>query len=152
MPYHNIPYHTILGIVNGNPFQYSCVENPMDKEAWGAIIHGVAKSQTWLSDWADMYHTILYCYCSDTTLYFKPNLYFQTNVRMIYIWITDCNSTHYKIPLPLSFFIYCSIPECFILSLYFLSYQAPNHVSFAFRGILFPPVRYHYTCSPNSEW
>ena len=50
MPYHNIPYHTTLGIVNGNPFQYSCVENPMDREAWGAIIHGVAKSQTRLID------------------------------------------------------------------------------------------------------
>ena len=32
----------------GHPFQYSCLENPMDREAWGAIVHGVAKSQTWL--------------------------------------------------------------------------------------------------------
>ena len=35
---------------NGNPLQYSCMENPMDREAWWAIIHGVTKSQTWLSD------------------------------------------------------------------------------------------------------
>jgi len=29
---------------NGNPLQNSCLENPMDKEAWWAIVHGVAKS------------------------------------------------------------------------------------------------------------
>ena len=34
------------------PTQYSCLENPMDWGAWLAAIHGVAKSQTWLSDWA----------------------------------------------------------------------------------------------------
>ena len=31
---------------NGNPFQYSCLENPMDRGAWQATVHGVAKSQT----------------------------------------------------------------------------------------------------------
>ena len=30
----------------GNPLQYSCLENPMDREAWWAIIRGVTKSQT----------------------------------------------------------------------------------------------------------
>ena len=35
---------------NGNPFQYSCLENPMDGGAWQAIVHGVAKSRTWLSN------------------------------------------------------------------------------------------------------
>ena len=34
---------------NGNPLQYSCLENPMDRETWGATVHGVAKSQTRLS-------------------------------------------------------------------------------------------------------
>ena len=28
---------------NGNPFQYSCLENPMDRGAWWAMVHGVAK-------------------------------------------------------------------------------------------------------------
>ena len=35
---------------NGNPLQYSCLENPMDRGAWWATIHGVAKSWAQLSD------------------------------------------------------------------------------------------------------
>ena len=31
---------------NGNPLQYSCLENPMDRRAWWATVHGVAKSWT----------------------------------------------------------------------------------------------------------
>ena len=34
-----------LGEGNGNPLQYSCLENPMDKGAWRATVHEVAKSQ-----------------------------------------------------------------------------------------------------------
>ena len=37
---------------NGNPLQYSCLENPMDGGAWWATVHGVTKSWTWLSDFA----------------------------------------------------------------------------------------------------
>ena len=35
---------------NGNPVQYFCLENPMDRGAWWATVHGAAKSQTRLSD------------------------------------------------------------------------------------------------------
>ena len=35
---------------NGNPLQYSCLENPKDRGAWQATVHGVTKSQTQLSD------------------------------------------------------------------------------------------------------
>ena len=35
---------------NGNPFQYSCLGNPMDRGAWQAAVHAVAKNQTQLSD------------------------------------------------------------------------------------------------------
>ena len=35
---------------NGNPLWYSCLENPMDGRAWWAAVHGVAKSQTRLSN------------------------------------------------------------------------------------------------------
>ena len=39
-----------FGEGNGTPLQYSCLENPMDRGAWKAAVHGVAKSRTWLSD------------------------------------------------------------------------------------------------------
>ena len=35
---------------NGNPLQYSCLENSMDRGAWWAAVHGVAKSRTRLSN------------------------------------------------------------------------------------------------------
>ena len=37
-----------LGIGNSNPLQYFCLENSMDRGAWWATVHGVAKSQTQL--------------------------------------------------------------------------------------------------------
>ena len=37
---------------NGNPFQYSCLENSMDRGAWRAIVHRIAKSWTRVSNWA----------------------------------------------------------------------------------------------------
>ena len=36
----------LMGEGNGTPLQYSCVENPMDRGAWRATVHGVSKSQT----------------------------------------------------------------------------------------------------------
>ena len=38
------------GEENGNPFQYSCLENSMGRGAWQATVHGAAKSQTRLSN------------------------------------------------------------------------------------------------------
>jgi len=35
---------------NGNPLQYSCLENPMDRGVWWAAVHGIAKNWTQLSD------------------------------------------------------------------------------------------------------
>ena len=35
---------------HGNPLQCSCLENSMDRGAWWATVHGVTKSQTWLSN------------------------------------------------------------------------------------------------------
>ena len=41
---------------NGNPLQYSCLENPMDRGAWWAAVHGVAKSRARLSDFPFTFH------------------------------------------------------------------------------------------------
>ena len=54
---------------NGNPRQYSCLENSMDEGAWWATVHGVAKSQAQLSTNTFTFFTAVYGYhhnCSDT--------------------------------------------------------------------------------------
>ena len=48
--------HCICGEGNGKPLQYSCLENPMDRRAWQAAVHGVAKSRTRLSDFIFTFH------------------------------------------------------------------------------------------------
>ena len=41
---------------NGTPLQYSCLENPVDGRAWWAAAHGLAQSQTRLSDFTFTFH------------------------------------------------------------------------------------------------
>ena len=48
--------HFLFGESNGNPLHYSCLENSMDGGAWWAIVHGVAKSWTRLSDFTFTFH------------------------------------------------------------------------------------------------
>ena len=45
-----------IGEGNGTPFQYSCLDNPMDGGAWWAAVHEVAKSQTRLSNFTFTFH------------------------------------------------------------------------------------------------
>ena len=40
----------LIDLLNGNSLQYSCLENPMNRGAWKAAVHGVAEGQTRLSD------------------------------------------------------------------------------------------------------
>ena len=47
----------MFGEGNGTPLQYSCLENPMDRGAWWAVVHGVARSGTQLSDF-----TFTFCF------------------------------------------------------------------------------------------
>ena len=50
---HNCTHH---GEGNGTPLQHSCLENPMDRGAWWAAVHGVAKSRTRLSNFTFTFH------------------------------------------------------------------------------------------------
>ena len=66
--HYTTPHHTSLwrlnlgstliwfGEGNGTPLQYSCLENPMDGGARWAAVHGVAKSRTWLNNFAFTFH------------------------------------------------------------------------------------------------
>ena len=42
----------------GNPFQYSCLENPMDRGAWWATVYRITQSETWLNNLAHMHSQI----------------------------------------------------------------------------------------------
>ena len=55
-----------LGRGHNNPLEYSCLENPMDREAWQATVHAVAKSQTRLKQLSPQTQPLLpaYFYCS----------------------------------------------------------------------------------------
>ena len=56
---------------HGNPIQYSCLENPMDRGAWWATVHRAAKSQTWLKQFSMDTHTTPYqdkCFCGGETV------------------------------------------------------------------------------------
>ena len=47
---------------NGNPLQYSCLENPMDRGDWWATVHRAAKSWTRLRDFTHFTHTYIYSF------------------------------------------------------------------------------------------
>ena len=51
-----IDYEISSALWNGTPLQYSCLENPMDRGAWWAAVHGVAKSWERLSDFTFTFH------------------------------------------------------------------------------------------------
>ena len=70
-----LPFHFSLscnGEGNGNPLQYSCLENPRDKGAWWAAVYGVTQSRTrlkWLSSSSEPRHlTYVICLILPTTL------------------------------------------------------------------------------------
>ena len=54
----------IPGEENGNPLQYSCLENPIDRRAWWAAVHGVAKSQTGLKQLSKQASNVTLPYCT----------------------------------------------------------------------------------------
>ena len=59
---------------NGSPFQYSCLENPMDRGAQQAIVHGVTESQTQLSTHAQRDEIDGNCLFTEKTGLFEGNI------------------------------------------------------------------------------
>ena len=76
------------GVGNGNPVQYSYLGNPIDREAWWAVVHRIAKSWTWLSTEKDLHpqkqafvlgymHPISQSPEQSLTQWSKENVYFS---------------------------------------------------------------------------
>jgi len=78
---------------NGTPLQYSCLENPMDRGAWRATVHGVIKSWTWLSDYS-------YCYVWTLSLLFSRWNIPSSSNRIL------CHPDH-----PVVFVLLCQCPS-----------------------------------------
>ena len=70
------------GVGNGNPLQYSCLENSMDKGAWQATVHGAAKSQIRLSTQE--------CVCVCIIYNFYEQISQVQTFRAQPIYISDC--------------------------------------------------------------
>ena len=83
---------------HSNPLQYSCLENPMDRGAWWATVHGVAKSRIWLKQCS--MHAWLTTY---TTKFLHKNLT---------VW---CQNAFKK------YFIYLAVLVTVVLEIFFLS-------------------------------
>ena len=73
---------------NGNPLHYSCLENPIDGEAWWATVHGVAKCRTQLSDFTFTFKHDL------KTVQIFPLLSFRTH--FIHRWNMLSSSLYYN--------------------------------------------------------
>ena len=76
----------------GNPLQYSCLENPIDRGAWWATVHRVTKNQTWLSQWARTHtHTLcpqsteysFQCYISLAIYFIRSSIYSESGSRSV---------------------------------------------------------------------
>ena len=85
---------------NGNPLQYSGLENPMDRGAWRATVHQVAESQTWLSEWTA---TIVNLQCCVSFRYTEKwfsyiDILFQILFHYSLLHDIDYNSLCYTVP------------------------------------------------------
>ena len=68
----------------GNPLQYSCLENPMDRGAWWATVHRVAKSQTWLEQLSMHASILLHKLCNNAFIQSPMEKYFRLKIEFIW--------------------------------------------------------------------
>ena len=115
---------------HGNPLQYSCLENPMDRGAWQATVHGITKSWTWLKRLTThTQHTAKYnySYCRlkgliYNTFFPMPKLYtngykqksdwWRLKHQLYWCWRTWCRwATAVSLPIIITFptfFSFCT--------------------------------------------
>ena len=71
---------------NGNPLQYSCLENSMDRRAWRAEVHGIIKSQTQLGNWA--------CTCTRELLQQSADCIWHRSPHWGLCWVVEHGAFH----------------------------------------------------------
>ena len=96
-----------LGERNGNPLKYSCLENPMERGAWWAIIHVVAKSQTWLK-WVSTHMCITHYVEQTFTYLLAIHISSLENAYLVYFPIFE---------LAHLLFCYCVVCCCSVIKL-----------------------------------
>ena len=110
---------------NGNPLQYSCLENSMDRGVWWTIVHGVAKRQTQLSYWHTS--TLFYWLISftrtlaqwDRNSLYCSLMYSQFSAYLNYTcWILEWNICIYNIDLRIYIFFLWLKPAFFQLTIH----------------------------------
>ena len=79
---------------NDNPLQYSCLGDLMNRAAWWAAVHGVAKGQAWLSDWTPTKTRLGICYSSLSSLY-PAGLPEFLSPHLIWGWLIANLDTNY---------------------------------------------------------
>ena len=74
---------------NGNPLQYSCPENPTDRGAWRATVHGVAESRTQTSSqWLVTVHHLRLAMCMDIYVFTRLYVLFHFNMSWLQILVS----------------------------------------------------------------
>ena len=101
-----------LGEGKGNPSQYFCLRNPMDRGAWQATVYGIAKSWTFLSNWAHTkayIHMHIYIYILHIT-HNLPSYHFIYFFLILFIYLfIYFPSYHFKCSVqPVSTFTLCN--------------------------------------------
>ena len=92
---------------NGNPLQYSCLENPMDGGAWWAAVHGVAQSRTRLKRLSSS---------SSSSIVYQEQCFQSLSMSLVLV----------EIPLMFCKQIYRLVFCCFELSFFFISSKLPS--------------------------
>jgi len=81
---------------NGNPLQYSCLGNPMDREAWWAAVHRVAKSRTRIEVTSHTCTLLVRKQCLQT--YMNVTLIWGKCTMMIYMWAQKIRNKAENLP------------------------------------------------------
>ena len=87
---------------HGNPLQYPCLENPMDRGAWWNTVHTVAKSCTWLKQ-LSMHHIFIFLLAPSATdkkqagISFRPKYWSQCKTLNLYCGLISCTIMQYYV-------------------------------------------------------